>query len=125
MGVLITLLGAEGLKIYDTFVFATVGDEKKIKPVLDKFTQHFEPRRSECYERFKFLRRYQRQDELVETWLLDLRGLIKNCNYGNQVDSILRDQLVLGVADQGTRERLLYESDLRACWGIAEVDNNV
>ena len=66
VGVLVTLLGAEGLKIYDTFVFATAGDEKKIKPVLDKFTFHFEPRHSERYERSEFLRRNQRQDESVE-----------------------------------------------------------
>lgn len=46
VGVLITLLGAEGLKVYDTFVFATAGDANKIQPVLDKFTAHFEPRRS-------------------------------------------------------------------------------
>jgi hypothetical protein len=59
VGVLLTLLGVEGLKIYDTFVFATATDAVKIKPVLEKFTAHFEPRRSECYERFKFLRRHQ------------------------------------------------------------------
>lgn len=29
VGVLITLLGVKGLKIFDTFVFATAGDEKK------------------------------------------------------------------------------------------------
>jgi hypothetical protein len=34
-------LGAEGLRIFDTFVFATAGDEKKIKPVLDKFGLSF------------------------------------------------------------------------------------
>ncbi len=34
VGVLLTMLGTEGLKIYDTFVFTTAGDEKKIKPVL-------------------------------------------------------------------------------------------
>ncbi len=46
VGVLITLLGAEGFKNFDTFVFATAGDEKKIKPVLDKFGNHFEPIKS-------------------------------------------------------------------------------
>ena len=39
--VLITLLGVKGLKIFDTFVFATAGDAKKIKPVLDNFGSHF------------------------------------------------------------------------------------
>ena len=82
MGVLLTLLGVEGLKIYHTFVSTPADDGKKIKPVLGKFTEHFEPRRSECYERFKFLRRHQGQDESCETWLVDLRRLMKNCEYG-------------------------------------------
>ncbi|KAI9565072.1 putative uncharacterized protein K02A2.6-like [Daphnia sinensis] len=96
VGVLITLLGVEGLKIFDTFVFATAGDEKKIKPVLDKFDSHFEPLKSEVFE----------------------RGMVKGCNYGTSVESVLRDQVVLGVADTQTREKLLFEKSLdlaKAC----------
>lgn len=113
VAILLTLLGAEGLKIYNTFVFAAVGDEKKIKPVLDKFKEHFEPSRSECFERFKFLSRHQGQNESCETWMVELRGLMKNCDYGDKADSILRDQLVMGVADPSTREKMLFEKDLK------------
>ncbi len=35
MGVFLTLLGVEGLKIYDTFTFAARADTKKITQVLD------------------------------------------------------------------------------------------
>ena len=113
MAILLTLLGAEGLKIYNTFVFTTNGDENKIKPVLDQFKEHFEPRRSECFERFQFLSRRQGRNESCETWMVELRGLMKNCDYGNKADSILRDQLVMGVADPSTREKMLFEKDLK------------
>ncbi|XP_045028011.1 uncharacterized protein LOC123471141 [Daphnia magna] len=112
VGVLITLLGSEGLKIYDTFVFTDAADARKIEPVLDKFTAHFEPRRSEVFERFKFLRRHQLPGETLDAWLIDLRGLVKTCGYGTGVDSVLRDQIVLGVADPLVREKLLFEKDL-------------
>lgn len=55
VGTLITLLGSEGLKIYDTFTFTIAADAREIEPVLDKFTTHFEPRRSKVFERLKFL----------------------------------------------------------------------
>lgn len=113
VGTLITLLGSEGLKIYDTFTFTVPADARKIEPVLDKFTAHFEPRRSEVFERFKFLRRHQLPGETLDSWLIDLRGLVKSCGYGNSVDSVLRDQVVLGVADPLVREKLLYENDLK------------
>jgi hypothetical protein len=118
VGVLITLLGVEGLKIFDTFVFATAGDAKKIKPVLDKFGTHFEPLKSEVFERFKFLRRHQQPGESFDSWIVCLRGMVKGCNYGASVESVLRDQVVLGVADSQTREKLLFEKTLdlsKAC----------
>ncbi|XP_045032697.1 uncharacterized protein K02A2.6-like [Daphnia magna] len=118
VGILITLLGADWLKIFDTFVFATSGDEKKIKPVLDKFGDHFEPLKSEIFERFKFLRCHQLPGESFDSWIVCLRGMAKGYNYGASVESVLRDQVVLGVADSQTREKLLFEKTLdlaKAC----------
>jgi hypothetical protein len=99
VGVLITLLGAEALKIFDTLVFATTGDDKKIKPVLDNFGDHFEPFKSEVFERFKFLRRHQLPGESFDSLIVYLRGMKKGYNYGTSVESVLRDQVVLGVGD--------------------------
>jgi hypothetical protein len=116
VGMLITLLGSEGLKIYDTFIFprALADDAKKIQPVLDKFQAHFEPRRSEVFERFKFLRRHQLPGETLDTWLIELKNLIQSCGWpADAIESVLRDQLVLGVADPLVREKLLYENDLK------------
>ncbi|XP_032791650.1 uncharacterized protein K02A2.6-like [Daphnia magna] len=118
VGVLITLLGVEGPKIFDTFVFATAGDEKKIKSVLEKFNDHFEPLKSEVFERFKFLRRHQQPGESFDSRIVCLIGMVKGCNYGVSVESVLRDQIVLGVPDSQTREKLLFEKSLdlaKAC----------
>jgi len=112
VGVLIMLLGSEGLKIYDTFVFTVDGDEKKIRSVLQEFSNYFQPRKSEVYERSKFLRRRQKPGESCETWLIELKTLIKSCGYKDQEESILRDQLVMGVNDPTVYEKLLYEEKL-------------
>lgn len=64
------------------------------------------------FELFIFLCRHQHQDESFDAWLVDLRALVKNCNYGNAATAILRDQIVLGVADGGICERLLFEKHL-------------
>lgn len=49
VGVFIPLLGSEGLKIYDTFVFNLDTDARKILPELDRFTAHLEPRLSDIF----------------------------------------------------------------------------
>ena len=102
VGILITLLGPEGLRIYETFSWTAAGDENKIKKVLEKFDLHFQPRKSETFERYKFLTRHQRPGESCETFLLELQSLIATCDYSIQRDSILRDQIVIGVADNKT-----------------------
>lgn len=61
------------------------------------------------------MRRHQLPGETLDTWLIDLRSLVKSCGYtaGAGVETVLRDQLVLGVADPLIREKLLYENDLQ------------
>jgi hypothetical protein len=114
VGVLLSLLGREGLKIYGTFVFATAGDDKKIKPVLDRYSDYFAPLKSEVFDRFRFHKRHQKPGEPFDAWLVELRSMVKSCNYGTEavVNSILRDQIVLGVASDPVREKLLYETNL-------------
>jgi hypothetical protein len=86
--------------------------------VLDKFNGHFEPLKSEVFERFKFLRRHQQPGESFDSWIVCLRSMVKGFNYGVSVESVLRDQIVLGVADSQTRENFLFEKSLdlaKAC----------
>ena len=52
--------------------------------------------------------------------MVGLRGMVKGCNYGVtrcDVESVLRDQIVMGVADSNW-EKLLFEKSLdlaKAC----------
>lgn len=57
-------------------------------------------------------------DETFDAWLIDLRRLANSCGYGASLDSVLRDQIVLGINNPLVREKLLYEKDLlldKAC----------
>ena len=70
------------------------------------------------FERFKFLRRQQLPGESFDAWIVSLRSMVKSCGYGASGDSVLRDQIVLGVLDSQTREKLLFEKTLdlsKAC----------
>lgn len=78
VGVLLSLLGREGLKIYGTFVFATAGDDKKIKPVLDSYSDYFAPLKSEVFDRFRFHKRHQKPGEPFDAWLVELRSMVKS-----------------------------------------------
>ena len=85
VGVLLSLLGRKRIKIYETLTLAVAG-AKKIKPVLNAFTAYFQRLKSEVFERFLFHLRHQQPGEPFDTWLAELRSMVKPCKYGtNQV----------------------------------------
>jgi hypothetical protein len=52
--------------------------------------------------------------------LLELQSLIASCEYDAQRDSILRDKIVIGVADNKTTEKLLFDPQLTLAKAVAE-----
>ena len=60
-----------------------------------------------CY---KFQERKQQQGETFETFVTDLRNLVKDCNY-DKPSEMVRDRIVAGNLSQDIREKLLTEGD--------------
>ncbi|CAM1304179.1 Uncharacterised protein at_DN0322 [Pycnogonum litorale] len=65
------------------------------------------------YERFIFNKRTQDEGESFDTFLADLRTLVKSWNYCvNCIPSMLRDRIVLGTRSNDTHTDLLKERKL-------------
>ena len=109
---LLTVIGNEALDVYDTFVWATVGDDKKIAKVLEKFDEHCEPRKNVTYERYIFFTRAQETGETIDQYVTTLKRLSDTCEFGTSKETLIKDRIVLGVKNQKIRERLLREPDL-------------
>jgi hypothetical protein len=58
VGVLLSLLGREGIKIYEALALPAA-DAKKIKLVFDALSTYFQQLKSEVFDRFLFHRRHQ------------------------------------------------------------------
>ena len=52
------------------------------------------------------------EDRLFDTFVTDLRRRAEFCDFGAIKDSLIRDQIVVGINDPKLRERLLRETDL-------------
>ena len=79
------------------------------------------------YERYVFHMRKQEESESVEAFISVLRNLIKTCKYCNNcVNSILRDQIVLGIKDTKTQSDLLKERNLtlQECIDMCKLSEN-
>ena len=109
-----TLLHSMGSKSDD--ILATFGltndDSKKFDVVKDKFDGYFVKRRNIIYERAKFNRRKQETGKSVDSFITDLYGLVEHCQFGLLHDEMIRDRIVVGLADQKLSEKLQLDADL-------------
>ena len=72
---------------------------KEYKTVKAKFEEYFNKRCNTIYERARFNRRKQEDNETVEELIADLHRLAKHCDYGTLQDELVHDRIVVGIKD--------------------------
>ena len=112
--ILLTALGPEGQEIYGTFDGTDAASYAQVK---DQFKSYCEPLVNETYERY-LLRNLVQTEEDFDSFLNKVKLQVKRSGYdapanGESINnSVIRDQIVSGVADDTVRERLLREPKL-------------
>ncbi|KOB65100.1 reverse transcriptase, partial [Operophtera brumata] len=71
---------------------------------------HFTPKRSTFADRAKFYEAIKSDGETIEEWAARLRGLAVYCEFGMELDTVLRDRFVLGFGTGHERDKL-FERD--------------
>ncbi|XP_068671157.1 uncharacterized protein [Montipora foliosa] len=104
-------MGSKSDDILATFGLTTE-NSKKYDVVKDKFDGYFVKRRNIIFERAKFHRRKQESGEAVDSFITDLYGLAEHCQFGVLHDEMIRDRIVVGLADQKLSEKLQLDADL-------------
>ncbi|XP_028162798.1 uncharacterized protein LOC114354567 isoform X2 [Ostrinia furnacalis] len=80
--------------------------------LLKKFDDFFAPKRNVIYERFKFNARVQLQGERVDEFVTEIHRLAEHCEYGVLKTDLIRDRIVVGIADKSLSDRMLLKPDL-------------
>ena len=104
-------MGDEADDILSTFGL-TDTQKKEYKTIKDKFFEFFIAKRNIVYERAKFNRRKQEDNESVDGFVTDLYNLAEHCNYGTLHDELIRDRIVVGIRDLALSEKLQIIEDL-------------
>ena len=74
--------------------------------------EHFKPKRIVIFERYTFYSRNQKSGESVTDFLAAIRALAHTCVFGDTLDDMLRDRLVMGLHNKETQHALLSEAEL-------------
>ena len=78
----------------------------------DGFESFFIVRRNIVFERARFNMRKQEANETVDVFVTALHAFAEHCNYGTLHDELIRDRIVVGLADARLSERMQMEKDL-------------
>lgn len=78
---------------------------------VKKLNEFFEPKQNVLYERHVFRQLKQKNGERFDMFLMRLREQADRCNFGNQTDDNLRDQITSGCSSDVLRRKTLEKED--------------
>ena len=103
--VLLSVCGAKTYKLIRNLVNPRKPTDKSFVELVNLVKNHLNPRPSSIVHRFKFNNRFRQPGEQYNSMSL-------NCEFGDQLEKMLRDRLVCGLNDERIQRRLLAESQL-------------
>ncbi|XP_073947742.1 uncharacterized protein [Choristoneura fumiferana] len=109
---LLTHLSDESYRLVRNLVHPSKLEEKTYEELVEVLSKHFTPKRSTFADRAKFFETTKSVAESCQDWAARLRGLAVNCEFGVELEVILRDRFVLGFNMGPERDRL-FESDCK------------
>ena len=104
--ILQNLVGPEAIELLDTF---NLTDENLEDPekILEAFEKNCKKEINETFERFVFANRIRKDDETIESYVKELKKLVKTCGYDSLEDSMIRDNIIRTMKDTRLQQSIL------------------
>ena len=113
-------VGDKGLDVFEGFTFADPGDAAKLKVVVKKFEEYCAPRKNHIMAALKFSERRQGDHESFDSFVTDLKILVKDCGYQEE-ERMVRDAIVFRCKHANVREKCLDIADALTCEKAVEI----
>ena len=108
----LTLLGPKVYTLAKNLLSPKDPSKCKIEEIQNALKTHFKPKVILIYERYKFHSRAQKPNESVADFVASLKELAHTCEFGTNLNDMLRDRFVTGLSNTKTQHSLLAEADL-------------
>ena len=110
--VFLTCVGTATYTLLKNLVRPEKPQDKSLDELFKLLKSHFQPRIVVIAERFRFYHSLQREGETIANYMTELRRLSKHCDFGDYLDTVLRDQLVCGLYHEDVQRKILAKSEL-------------
>ena len=89
--ILLSCIGTDAYDIFRSMAFAADDDRQDVGKIIEAFDNFCIGEINVSYERYVLNKRIQEPNESFDTFLSDVRRLVKSCDYGAIEDSIVRE----------------------------------
>ena len=108
----LTIVGAKTFSLVKDLVSPRAPGECSYAELVRALKSHYRPQTVVIFERFKFYSRNQENSESLTNFVAAIKARARTCEFGANLDEMLRDRLVMGLRDQATQRALLTTNDL-------------
>lgn len=109
---LIYSMGKDAENIFKSFTFDNDENRDNYEVVIQKFDEHFIPRRNVIYEHARFHQWCHWNGETVKAFVRGLYELSEHCDFGKIKDEYIRDRIMIGLKDKSLSEKLQPQETL-------------
>ena len=95
--VLLSVVGSSTYVLLRNLVQPAKPGDKTYAELVAKLKDHYNPTPSETIQRSRFNSRVRKPGESVATFVAELRALAEFCNYGDSLETMIRDRIVCGI----------------------------
>lgn len=113
--------GADLFKILHTLIQPKKIKDFKYNELIIKLEEHFAPKKNEIAESFKFYKREQNHGETITEYIVELKSLAQNCNFGEFLDRALRDRFICGILNESIQQKLFNDNTAKEFDNVCEI----
>ena len=110
---LLSLIGGKTYTLLSDLLAPERPATKSFQQIVTTLQEHLSPKPLEIAERFRFYKRNKHEGESILSYVAELRKLATHCNFGGNLNEVLRGRLVCGLRNMQIQKRLLSEAKLK------------
>ena len=108
----LAVVGAKPFKLIKNLVSPKQPVKCTFEEMKKALKAHYRPQTLVIYERYKFYSRNQMNGESISNFVVAIKDLASTCEFGSNLEEMLRDRFVMGVKCLDTQRFLLSSRDL-------------
>ena len=105
-------IGAEAFSRLSSLCFPKQAEELTFTELIGKMENFYKTKKKVISNRALFRERKQEQGETVSDFVMQLKKLCLNCDYGEKVNEELRDQFIIGLKSSKLKKDLMLSDSI-------------